>query len=677
MKNHCFNSVILRAVVIILVVGGVRGVEGQISQEEELPSSRYTVDASHDVMELPSLDNQELKNNEEDRPGVYLFGHILEVDIGLKNSGHWTELPDGGRLWRTKIVSSTAHALRFMFDDYDLPVGGQLFIHNPGQDTLGAFTAYNNSDDGKFATDLIRGNVAIIEYYEPAVVNRDAKIHIYQISHAYRDPFGSLEQEKTNSEDAVIQGFGDSGSCQINAVCASSSWDDARDATVQLLSSNSTSDAYCSGVMLNNTNEDYTPYLLTAKHCLNNEEPSNTVVRFNYQSPFCNSNIEGPTDQSISGTTSLAEHDSSDFKLLELDKQPIDEYGVYLAGWDRSSSGGGTLTAIFHHPLGDIKKFAKDNSAPQISDYAPSIGYFPYGSHWKLDLDKGATNNNSSGAPYFNYKGQVIGQHHGTTPSFSDKGCDYTGHIYGGRLTYSWDIGSNSSGRLKDWLDPYNNNPTSINGIVNDGPPKKPTNLYVAGTTNPQLNWDHDKPADFDHYKIFRNNDALKSGVDCGNTTYTQFLGTSTSKSFTDTEVDISGVKPCIFAYYVIAVDDNSFESPPSNLASTDGEYIGPNSNDLEKEELANASLRSYPNPFNPSTTIKFTLRKKAEIKMRVFNTNGRQVKQLINGEKSAGSHQVKLSGDKLASGIYMVHFEAHDESGITMKDVLTVHLIK
>ncbi len=68
--------------------------------------------------------------------------------------------------------------------------------------------------------------------------------------------------------------------------------------------------------------------------------------------------------------------------------------------------------------------------------------------------------------------------------------------------------------------------------------------------------------------------------------------------------------------------------------------------------------LQNSPNPFNPSTTIPFTLVTAASIKLSVFDVQGRLVETLIDGRMEAGSHSVFFDATPLASGtyFYMLH---------------------
>ncbi|MBS1493602.1 MAG: T9SS type A sorting domain-containing protein [Bacteroidetes bacterium] len=62
---------------------------------------------------------------------------------------------------------------------------------------------------------------------------------------------------------------------------------------------------------------------------------------------------------------------------------------------------------------------------------------------------------------------------------------------------------------------------------------------------------------------------------------------------------------------------------------------------------------QNYPNPFNPETTIKFDLTKSGYISLKVYDMTGKEVQNLFNGVKEAGSYQLKFDGASLNSGIY------------------------
>jgi hypothetical protein len=67
----------------------------------------------------------------------------------------------------------------------------------------------------------------------------------------------------------------------------------------------------------------------------------------------------------------------------------------------------------------------------------------------------------------------------------------------------------------------------------------------------------------------------------------------------------------------------------------------------------------NYPNPFNPSTTIKFELPKSSHVSLTVYDILGREVSVLVNEKREAGAYEVKFDGSNLASGVYFYRIQA------------------
>lgn len=67
----------------------------------------------------------------------------------------------------------------------------------------------------------------------------------------------------------------------------------------------------------------------------------------------------------------------------------------------------------------------------------------------------------------------------------------------------------------------------------------------------------------------------------------------------------------------------------------------------------------NYPNPFNPSTNIRFYLPERAEVRLSVYDVTGRLVADVVNDHFSSGLHSVAFDGAGLASGVYVYRLEA------------------
>jgi hypothetical protein len=78
--------------------------------------------------------------------------------------------------------------------------------------------------------------------------------------------------------------------------------------------------------------------------------------------------------------------------------------------------------------------------------------------------------------------------------------------------------------------------------------------------------------------------------------------------------------------------------------------------------------LSSYPNPFNPNTTIAFTLDKPERVTLVVYDLNGRQVETLIDGALERGEHKLNFDGHALPSGLYFARMQTASGSTRTVK---------
>ena len=69
--------------------------------------------------------------------------------------------------------------------------------------------------------------------------------------------------------------------------------------------------------------------------------------------------------------------------------------------------------------------------------------------------------------------------------------------------------------------------------------------------------------------------------------------------------------------------------------------------------------LQNYPNPFNPTTQIKFDIPKQGFVSLKVYDVLGKEVANLVNEVKAAGSYAVEFNGANLSSGIYYYRIES------------------
>lgn len=93
----------------------------------------------------------------------------------------------------------------------------------------------------------------------------------------------------------------------------------------------------------------------------------------------------------------------------------------------------------------------------------------------------------------------------------------------------------------------------------------------------------------------------------------------------------------------------------------TDGssEYVA----ETEVEVVPNAYElgQNFPNPFNPSTSIRFSITQPGMVKLNVYNLSGEKVLSLLDEHREAGNYEVKMNASELASGTYFYRLEAGD----------------
>ncbi len=78
---------------------------------------------------------------------------------------------------------------------------------------------------------------------------------------------------------------------------------------------------------------------------------------------------------------------------------------------------------------------------------------------------------------------------------------------------------------------------------------------------------------------------------------------------------------------------------------------------DLEHENIipSHIILSSYPNPFNPSTTLSFTMSMDGRIDASIYNLSGQEVEKIANEFKFAGQHEYTWDASSFPSGVYFV----------------------
>ncbi len=387
------------------------------------------------------------------------FGFNNYTDFNFNNSGTWTDLANGGKIWQLSLTCEDALTVNLTFEDLIIPQGNEMYVFNPEKTfILGKFTS-KHVYEGQLGTELVPGKTVIVEYYvAPQNISAERDLTISTLTHGYRTV--AEFQEKV---------FGSSGSCNMNSICPDG--DPIRDeisSTIMLVSG---SNGFCTGAIINNTENNGIPYVLTANHCYSN--PASWIFRFKWASSTCNNPGSSPSFMSLSGAVLRSRRTPSDFCLVEITGGLVTPsgssiptipsfYGAFFAGWDNSGDAP-TSAHCVHHPSGDIKKVAFDDNPLTSATGMPSS---EANSQWELVWDRNTTTEpGSSGSPLFDQNGRIVGQLWGGGASCTQ----LSSPDYYGKLSVSWDTDAAISKQLKHWLDPTDSGVETIDGVIIDG----------------------------------------------------------------------------------------------------------------------------------------------------------------------------------------------------------------
>ncbi len=163
----------------------------------------------------------------------------------------------------------------------------------------------------------------------------------------------------------------------------------------------------------------------------------------------------------------------------------------------------------------------------------------------------------------------------------------------------------------------------------------------------------------------FYRGDPSAGGVLIGETAVTDTLPARSSKfAWIDWIVD-SPQSPTTVRIYAVIDPDNQVTDEiheDNNTAWAPLVRFGSGTTDVDDAPtvpLHYALYNSYPNPFNPSTMIRFDIAQTEDVRLEVFDLLGRSVATLVNDRLAAGTYRVPFNADRLASGVYLYRLTA------------------
>ncbi len=462
-------------VTVIFLYVSILGIYGQVETKffpnrDALQQNRMlSVDrVVTKVKSMPPVDAQKIasaRQQNRDSNAPFRFGEGFDTNITLSD-GEWTDT-ENGRLWTMTIESKGAYSINFVFNDFYLPEGAELYISNNDGDMLyGPVTSKVNTENGHFLTDLIKGDKVTIYLFEPSNKRNEARLFIKKVVHAYENMVSNFAYGQVAS----------SGSCNNDIACFPT-WSKESDAIALVILSDGTE--MCSGSLVMATDSSFKPYFLSAFHCIDIEYPlgslspneitnaENWMFKFQYKMSSCNGGYV-TSGLTYNRATFRAGWFNTDFALMELKISPAGDSRTSWLGWDRSGNTPTSGTGI-HHPSGDVMKISFDYHQLQTSNWHGN------NNHWLLNFDNGVVEHGSSGSPLLDPNKRVVGQLHGNQDFDSMfPYCEQFRAEYG-QFHRSWVGGGTNSTRLSSWLDPNNS------GLMttNTSRPPMPRDLIV------------------------------------------------------------------------------------------------------------------------------------------------------------------------------------------------------
>jgi V8-like Glu-specific endopeptidase len=363
------------------------------------------------TLDVKSIHDQEVAKEKKGEAPRFAIPH--SVSISPMKSQNW-EKSSQGYTWTHRVTTPNAVSLNFGFSSFNLPEGAELNIYSADRTQfIRTFTAADNNVNGQLWTPVIMSDDVIIELSVPANAVEEVKLELTQVGQGFRT-FGQSTLK--------------SGSCNIDVACSDSKGWEAEVNSVGVISTGGSS--FCTGFMVNNTNNDKTPYFMTAAHCkITASTAPSLVVYWNYQTSKCGGARDGKMTDFQSGSVHLATNAKSDSTLVKMNTAPKSEWNVNFAGWDATPAIGTSAVGI-HHPNVDEKSISFENDPTVLASYGGESS--PGDStHVRItDWDKGTTEPGSSGSPLFDANHRVIGQLHGGGAACGNNLSDYYGRFH-------------------------------------------------------------------------------------------------------------------------------------------------------------------------------------------------------------------------------------------------------
>ncbi|MEY4937660.1 MAG: hypothetical protein RIS64_4019 [Bacteroidota bacterium] len=441
--SHCRHKI----KVLMLFTFALNEVQAQIYTLKVEPQEVNEILALKENLEIPTFEIQGLTNTDIEKLRAEDVKRAqqgepqrvavpIQARINTTEQGTWINLGNK-KVWLLEVRAKNATQMAPIFNNLNLKSGSEIWIFTANKTLLmGPITSENIPQNvDRTVTDFLPAEAITIVYF----TDQQADLTISGINFGYE------------------AGFGSAAACNVDA---SSSQGDCfkfeQKAVAVLLNDDDHGSAQCTGTMINNTMQDFRPFLLTANHCFDGGlvNPSSMRVRFKWQTGITiQRNVSGRTVFEghvtfIGANLRARSQANADFALIELFTQPQVNHDVTYLGWSRTATP--QVSTILHHPAGDFMKITRDAQPATQTTNNSEFG----DRGWKIALqgggDFGVTQGGSSGASLLNENHLVCGQNFGGELTDCNQVGERTKDY--GRFGVSWNGDGTMSSRLSDFL---------------------------------------------------------------------------------------------------------------------------------------------------------------------------------------------------------------------------------
>jgi List-Bact-rpt repeat protein len=368
----------------------------------------------------------------------------------------WEDTPQGTKVTALSITSASAAALRAGLLVESLPAGAMLRFYTPYGDAIQEVSgrevldtiARNVAADGEsadartFWSPPLDGATTVIEIELPANARvSDVRVSVPNVTHLVT----SAKQGFAMPKEMVVESL----ACENAAICSIGTWGAQMNSVARMTFQVGASGFLCTGTLIANSNNDSTPYFLTANHCFSNQTSASTLTTWwFYRDTGCVTGTLNPGMVQLNGgATFLYGSNTTDTTFVRLSNAP--PVGAVFAGFQvgTPSALNGAITGI-HHPGGDLQKITFGNLTAYGVCTPPTGGSFtcnsintnPTGKTFYLATwTSGLTEPGSSGSPIFDAGKFVVGQLYGGSSTCANIA---SGEFYG-RLDVAYNAGVN------------------------------------------------------------------------------------------------------------------------------------------------------------------------------------------------------------------------------------------